>query len=94
MSAAPCDLSTRIFSLVAYQKEQENLTALLFLIARTHAHTETHVYLCMYGWAKNKSLCLCSHGKIWGEGGDKVVARLFLEQALEQGQATAGKEHI
>lgn len=41
----------------------------------------------MYGLAKNKSLCLCSHGKIWGEGGDKVVTRLiFLEQELEQGQ--------
>ncbi|KAL2299199.1 hypothetical protein Nmel_013841 [Mimus melanotis] len=39
----------------------------------------------MYGLAKNKSLCLCSHGKIWGEGGDKVVTRLFLEQAQEGG---------
>lgn len=48
VSAAPCDLSTRIFSLVAYQKEQENLAALLFLIARTHAHTDTRI--SMYVW--------------------------------------------
>ena len=91
MSAAPCDLSTRIFSLVAYQKEQENLTALLFLIEHTHAHTETHIYICMYGFSKNKSLCLCSHGKIWGERGAKVVTRLFLEQAQEWWQESRDK---
>lgn len=89
MSAAPCDLSTRIFSLVAYQKEQENLTAVLFLIERTHR--DTHIYICMYGFSKNKSLCLCSHGKIWGEGGAQVIARLFLEQAQEQWQESRDK---
>ena len=92
MSAAPCDLSTRIFSLVAYQKrEQENLTASLFLIESTHAHTETHIDICMYGFSKNKSLCLCSHGKIWGEGGAKVFASRFLEQAQEWWQESRDK---
>jgi len=59
VSAAPCDLSTKNFSLVAYQKEQENLSALLFLIEHTH----TYICVCM-AFSKNKALCLCSHGKI------------------------------
>lgn len=36
-------ISTKNFSLVAYQKEQENLSALLFLIEHTH----TYICVCM-----------------------------------------------
>lgn len=70
MSAAPCDLSTRIFSLVAYQKEQENLTALLFLIERTHAHTQAHtyIYVCM-AFLKIKAFACVPMGR-FGEKGE------------------------
>lgn len=40
----------------------------------------------MYGFSKNRTLCLCSHGKIWGEGGAKVVAGCFLGRVQELGK--------